>query len=97
MDTSRLPVVVSATIGTDPTIPPAEREAYLQQHLRLLMEYKRAVADMLLERLLVDGIEHAIQLEEIEALCATEKTPRGRSPMLMRQVIIEFLLVLREG
>ncbi len=62
-----------------------------------IRERYRAVADLLLERLLVDGLEHRIQIEDIEALCGLEKTLRGRSPMLMRKVIIELMLSLRNG
>lgn len=87
---------ISATMGTDRDIPPEEREAYLQMHARQTLARQRAVADLLFQRLMVDGIEHRIQPEDIEALCAMEKTPRGRSPMLMRQVVIEFLIVLQK-
>lgn len=92
-----LPVVVSATIGTDLSIPDEERERALQESVARVFSEHRRVADSLLNALLVDGMEHRIQPADILALCATEKTPRGRSPMLMRAIIVEFLLVLREG
>ncbi len=89
-------IEVYAVEGSDPTIPPEVRKAHLQERVDALGGERRRVADLLLQRLIVDGIEHQIQLEDIEALCAMEKTPRGRSPMLMRQVIIEFLAVLHK-
>jgi hypothetical protein len=96
-DGTELLKVVSATIGTDLSIPPEEREAYLRGQVQKMLEYKRAVADLLLQRLMVDGIEHNIQFEDIEALCSLEKTPRGRSATLMRQAMIELMLSLRRG
>ena len=90
------PVVVSATIGTDPDISAAERRAYLETHAREMIAERRRVADLLLERLLIDGVEHRIQVEDIEMLCATQKTPRERLPMLMRKIIVEFLIVLQK-
>ncbi len=92
-----VPNVVSATIGTDPSIPPQVRDAYLQEHARNVLAEHRRVADLLLQRLLVDGMPEGIQLSDIEALCAVVSTPRGRSPPLMRKIVIEFLLVLRQG
>ncbi len=84
-------------MGTDLSIPPEERSAYLQDHARGVLAKYRRVADLLLERLLVDGAEHRIQIEDIEALCALEKTPHGRSPAFMRKVMVELMLSLRQG
>jgi|GEM_PF-2926107 len=95
-DAPGIPHVVSATMGTDQDIPPATRQAYLEAHARGVTKRHREVADLLLERLLVEGLEHRLQLEDIEALCATGTTPRGRSPQLMRMVMIELALVLRD-
>ena len=89
-------VEVFTVEGSDPNIPPDVRRAHLQERVVEMMERQQKAAHRLFELLIVDGIEHQIQLEDIEALCATEKTPRGRSAMLMRKVIIEFLLVLQK-
>jgi hypothetical protein len=94
---SNMPMFVSATIGTDLSISDEERQRALRESLERVMTEHREVADALLNALLIDGMEHRIQPSDILALCAKEKTPRGRSPMLMRAIIVEFLLVLREG
>ena len=93
----KVPEVISSTIGTEPTIAPEIRERALFESIERVTKQRGDVSLKLYERLLIDGLEHQISDADIEALCATEKTPRGRSPMLMRQIIIEFLLVLRQG
>jgi len=92
-----MPPVINATIGTDPSIPFVERNAYLQEHAQLYLARQNAAAHLLVERLLVEGLEHAIQIEDIEALSALEKTPAGRSAIFMRKVMIELMLSLRRG
>lgn len=90
-----LPQIISATIGTDESIPPDQRRAYLEQHVRRLHEYRRAVADTLLERLLIEGAQQRIQLEDIERLISMEKTPAGQSPEFIRKIIVDLMVCLR--
>jgi hypothetical protein len=90
------PLIISATIGTDLTIPPAERDAYLQNHARQVKAEHRRLADLLFGALMVSGIEEGVQPADIEPLCAYKKTPRGRSPMLMRKIMVEFMIILRD-
>lgn len=91
----QLPRIISATIGTDESIPPDERRAYLEQHVRTLVEYRRVIADTLLEKLLIEGAEQRIQLEDIERLISTEKTPAGQSPEFIRKIVIELMVCMR--
>ncbi len=92
-------LVFSSTPGTKRVGPFAylRRKLYLRRHAKGVLEKHRRIADLLVQRLLVDGLEERIQIEDIEALCATEKTPKGRSPMLFRKIIILNMTVLREG
>lgn len=101
MSQSQYPKVVGATIGTDPSIPPEEREAHLQESVRRVFDRRRRAAELLVERLIAAGLDHDppfhVQIEDIEALCSLERPSRVRCPTLMRKVIILFLIALREG
>ena len=84
------PRITSATIGTDPNIPPEVRDEYLQEHAQSVVALRRRIADTLFDRLLIDGIESHIQYEDIERLASV-----GKSPEFMRSIVIELMLCLR--
>ncbi|MDO8514575.1 MAG: hypothetical protein Q7S50_03465 [bacterium] len=74
----------------------AAQNPAVQESARRLRSRYRAATDMLLERLLVDGAEQRITIEDIEQLASLEKTPDGKSPEFMRKIIIELMVCLRK-
>ena len=95
MNPQRLPVVVSATIGTDPNITPEVREAYLKEQVQKHLEYVPKLAETLLYRLLLDGSKQGLTFNDIERLTSLEKLPDGRSPQFIRKIIVELMVALR--
>ncbi len=90
-------LVFSATPGTKRVGPFGYLRAriYLHRHARGVKEHHRRAANLLLERLLIDGLEHRIQVEDIERLASTGTTPEGKSPEFMRKIVVELMVCLR--
>ena len=80
-------MVLLGTAGEDPNV--------LASVARLRQRYQDA-ADTLFYRLIVDGIDQGISVEDIERLCMTEKLPDDRSPTFIRKVMIELIICLRQ-
>jgi hypothetical protein len=88
--TSREPLVISATIGTDPNIPPEVRHQSLLESVERMEKRRREVSDALYQWLLIDGLEHRISDDDIADLAAPDKHSE-----FMRKIVVELMLCLR--
>ncbi len=50
---------------------------------------------LLVERLLFDGAEKGITIQDVEALVSPYKTTDGRSPKFMHAIVIDLMICLR--
>jgi hypothetical protein len=75
---------------------PAGDDPEIRASVARLRERYRNAADTLFERLLVEGLEENVSVEDIERLCMTEKLPDNRSPAFIRKIVIELLICLRQ-
>jgi len=76
-------------------IGPAAADPEVQKSARRMRRRYRNAAYTLLERLLVDGAEKQITLEDIERLISLERTAERRSPLFMRKIVVELMVCLR--
>ena len=76
-------------------IGPAATNPEAQESARRMRRRYRNAAYTLLERLLVEGADKRITLEDIEQLISLEKTVERRSPAFMRKIVIELMVCLR--
>ena len=54
------------------------------------------IGTLLVQRLLLDGAEKGLTIQDIDALVSGFKTIDGRSPKFMRDIIIDLALCLRQ-
>ena len=76
-------------------IGPAAANPEVQKSARKMRRRYHTAALTLLERLLVEGADKQITLEDIEQLISLEKTAERRSPAFMRKIVIEIMVCLR--
>lgn len=74
---------------------PAGKDPEILASVARLRERYENAADTLFERLIVDGIDQGISVEDIERLTSIHKLPDGRSPRFIREIVIELLVCLR--